>query len=190
MSDPVDSLRSDPVLGGVVEEHGPVSIEPASDPFERLLVSIVRQQVSMDAAAAIRERLFETIDPSPSGVLDADPESMREAGLSEAKTEYVRNAATVWQERDWDRAYFERTSDEAVIDELTTVTGVGPWTGKMFLIFGLGREDVFPVEDLGIRKGMKRIVDDDLSRSEMVDTAERWRPYRSYASEYLWHQID
>lgn len=190
MDDPVESLRSDPALGPLVDEHGPISIDPAPDAFERLLVSIVRQQVSMDAAAAIEERLFEAVQPSPAGILAADIETMREAGLSEAKTEYVRNVARAWRENDWDRTHFAEMSDEAVLDELTAIRGVGTWTGKMFLMFALGRKDVFPVEDLGIRKAMWHVVDEDLSRPEMVETATRWRPFRSYASEYLWRQID
>lgn len=190
MDDPVESLRSDSILGAIVDDHGPISVESAPDPFERLLVSIVRQQVSTEAAAAIEARLFDAVDPSPAAILDAAPESMREAGLSEAKTEYVRNVARAWRENGWDRSFFAGMSDETVVDELTTVRGVGTWTGKMFLIFGLGREDVFPVEDLGIRKAMWQVVDEDLSRKEMVETAKRWRPYRSYASEYLWQQVD
>ena len=190
MSDPIDALRSDPRLGDVVDTHGPISLEPAPDPFERLLVSIVRQQVSMNAAAAIETRLFERVDPTPSAILEAEPESLRDAGLSAAKSEYVKNLANTWTENGWSREFFAAKDDDAVIDELTTVKGVGPWTGKMFLIFGLGREDVFPVEDLGIRNAMWALVDDDLTRAEMVDAAERWRPYRSYASEYLWQTID
>jgi DNA-3-methyladenine glycosylase II len=75
--------------------------------------------------------------------------------------------------------------DEAVVDELTSITGVGTWTARMQLLFSFGRPDVFPVGDLGIRKGMRTLYG-DLSREEMVETAEAWRPYRSYASLYLW----
>ncbi|UWG48409.1 3-methyladenine DNA glycosylase/8-oxoguanine DNAglycosylase [Halanaeroarchaeum sp. HSR-CO] len=190
MSDPIDALRSDPHLGTVVEDHGPISVEPAPDAFERLLSSIVRQQVSMDAAAAIEGRLFDRVDPTPASILEADPDAMREAGLSAAKTEYVRNLADAWLSNGWCRSYFADKTDDAVIDELTTVKGVGVWTGKMFLLFGLGREDIFPVEDLGIRNAMWDLVDEDLTRAEMVETATAWAPYRSYASEYLWRTID
>ncbi|MFW6002967.1 MAG: DNA-3-methyladenine glycosylase family protein [Halanaeroarchaeum sp.] len=190
MNEPIDALRSDPHLGPVVEAHGPISVEPAPDAFERLLVSILRQQVSMDAAAAIEGRLFEQVDPTPSGILEADPTVMREAGLSAAKTEYVRNLADAWISGGWSRSYFAEMNDETVVEELTTVKGVGTWTGKMFLLFGLGREDVFPVEDLGIRNAMWNLVDEDLTRAEMVEVATQWAPYRSYASEYLWRTID
>jgi DNA-3-methyladenine glycosylase II len=77
-----------------------------------------------------------------------------------------------------------------VTAELTEIRGVGPWTAKMFLVFGLGRPDVFPVEDLGIRKGMATLYDDDLTRGEMRERATAWAPYRSYASQYLWQIAD
>ena len=190
MVDPIETLRSDPHLGPIVAEHGPITIEPADEPFERLLVSILRQQVSMDAAAAIEERLFDRVQATPDGIRTADPELMREAGLSAAKVEYAKALAETWTERGWGRSHFTGESDERVIEELTTVRGVGPWTAKMFLLFGLGREDVFAVEDLGIRTAMWQVVDDDLSRTEMMEVASRWRPFRSYASEYLWRSVD
>ena len=186
MSDPHDSLRDDPDLGPLVDEHGELVVEAHDDPFERLVVSIVRQQVSMDAAAAIRERLFDAVDVTPEAIAAVDPAVLRDAGLSTQKTEYVRNVADAFTERGYDREYFGGLSDDAVHDELTTIAGVGPWTADMFLVFALGREDVFPVGDLGIRKGMQALFGEDTTRAEMRDIAERWQPYRSYASLYVW----
>jgi len=188
--DAVESLRTDPALSPVVAEIGAVDLQPAEDPFERLVTALVRQQVSMAAAAAIRERLFEAVEVTPAGVLAADPATLREAGLSEAKVEYARAVAVAWRDRGWSRDYFAGRADAAVVDELTAVRGVGDWTAKMFLMFCLGREDVFPVEDLGIRKGMWALVDEDLTRAEMDDRAAAWRPYRSYASLYLWRAVE
>ncbi|QLH79007.1 DNA-3-methyladenine glycosylase 2 family protein [Halosimplex rubrum] len=189
-ADPIEELAADEVLGPVVDEHGPVSIEPADDLFERLVVSLIRQQVSMDAAAAIRERLFETVEVTPESIVEADHADLHDAGLSEAKADYVESAANAFLTREWGRDAFAGMSDDAVEAELTDIHGVGPWTADMFLMFGLGREDVFPVGDLGIRKGMDRLFDDDMTRAEMTDTAERWRPYRSYASLYLWRAVE
>jgi DNA-3-methyladenine glycosylase II len=186
----LDVLRSDPQLGPVVEEHGPVTLDPADDLFERLVVSLVRQQVSMAAASAIRERLFDRFAVTPAAMLDADPDALADVGLSEAKTEYVKAAARRFQREGYDRTSFEGLSDDAVTAELTEIRGVGPWTAKMFCMFALGREDVFPVEDLGIRKGMRSLHDEELSRAEMVDRGTAWRPYRSYASLYLWRVAD
>ncbi|WP_135662412.1 DNA-3-methyladenine glycosylase family protein [Halorhabdus rudnickae] len=190
MAYPYDYLREDPALAPLVDEHGELTLEPAEDLFERLVVSIVRQQLSMASADAIEERLFERFDVTPTALRDVAVEELREVGLSKRKGQTVRNVATAFVERDYSREAFADWSDEAVMDELTEITGIGPWTSKMFLLFALGREDVFPVEDLGIRKGMQTIFDGDLERSEMVDRAERWRPYRSFASLYLWRVVE
>ena len=184
------TLRADPALTALVDEHGPVAVEPAEDLFERTVVSILRQQLSMDAAAAIRERVFDAVEVTPQGVLAADPDVLRAAGCSAQKVEYLDAAATRFDERGYDRAYFAAMDDDAVIAELTEIPGFGPWTAKMVLIFGLGREDVFPVEDLGIRAAMGEVVDPTLTRAEMVDRATDWAPYRSYASLLLWAAID
>ncbi|WP_132060685.1 DNA-3-methyladenine glycosylase family protein [Halorussus amylolyticus] len=187
--DPNELLREDPDLGPIVEAHGPVTVEPAPDFFERFVVSVLRQQVSMATAAATRERLETAVEMTPEGVLAADEQTLRDAGLSAAKTEYVGNVAEAFVERGYSRAYFAEIPDEEVVAELTTIKGVGEWTANMQLMFALGRPDVFPVGDLGIRKGMERLYG-DLTRGEMVERAERWSPYRSYASRYLWKVED
>jgi len=181
-----EQLRGDPALGAVVETHGPLGLDPAEDMYRRLVVSILRQQVSMASAAATRDRLFDAVEVTPSGVLAADPETLREAGLSRQKTRYVREAARAFREEGYDGAYFEDMDDDAVVDELTSITGVGTWTANMQLMFSLGRPDVFPVGDLGIRKGMRTLFGEDTTREEMVERAREWRPYRSYASLYCW----
>ena len=194
--DAIAFLREDADLGPLVDEFGPLSIEPAPDFFTRFVVSILRQQVSMASAAAMRDRLFDAIgvpaeaDPdrvevTPEAVLAADEAVFRDAGLSRQKIEYVNNVAEAFVERGYSREYFADVPDDEVVAELTTIKGVGAWTAEMQLMFSLGRPDVFPVGDLGIRKGMETLYG-DLTRAEMVETAERWRPYRSYASLYLW----
>ena len=182
----IAELRTDPYLGPLVDEYGPLTIEPAEDFFRRFVVSVLRQQVSMASAAATRERLFEAVEVTPEGILAADPEVLRDAGLSRQKTEYVRNIAEAFLEKGYSLAYFADATDEEVVAELTSITGVGAWTANMQLMFSLGRPDVFPVGDLGIRKGMEALFDAEMTRAEMVETAERWAPYRSYASLYLW----
>lgn len=183
-------LRSDPDLAPLVEAHGPLELEPADDPFRRLVVSLTRQQVSMAAADAIEKRLFDAVEVTPGGLLAADESTLRDAGLSRQKTEYVRAVARAWREREYDRAFFEGMDDDAVTAELTDIHGVGTWTAKMFLLFALGREDVFPVEDLGVRRGMEQVYERELTRAEMRERAEAWRPYRSYASRYLWRAYE
>ncbi|NEU56532.1 DNA-3-methyladenine glycosylase [Halorussus sp. MSC15.2] len=182
----ITALREDELLGPLVAEYGPLTIEPAEDFFQRFVTSVLRQQVSMASAAATRERLFEAVAVTPEGVLAADPQTLRDVGLSRQKTEYVRNIAEAFVEEGYSQAYFADMTDEEVLSELTSIKGVGAWTANMQLMFSLGRPDVFPVGDLGIRKGMEALFDADMTRTEMVKAAERWAPYRSYASLYLW----
>jgi len=184
-TDPNDALRDDPDLGPIVEAHGPLTIEPADDFFWRLVVSVLRQQVSMASAAATRERLEAAVETTPEGILAADEQVLRDAGLSRQKTGYVRNIAAAFRDRGYSKEFFTDMTDEEVRAELTAIKGVGEWTANMQLLFSLGRPDVFPVGDLGIRKGMETLYG-ELTRAEMVERAERWAPYRSYASLYLW----
>ena len=139
----------------------------------------------MASAAATRDRLFEAVEVTPAGILAADDATLRDAGLSRQKTRYVNNVAEAFRDRGYTVDSFAGMDDDAVIDELTSITGVGDWTARMQLLFSLGRPDVFPVGDLGIRKGMRTLYG-DIDREAMVETAERWAPYRSYASLYLW----
>jgi DNA-3-methyladenine glycosylase II len=128
------TLRDDPELGPYVAEYGTLGLDPAEDLFERLVVSLLRQQVSTEAADAIRQRLFDAIEVTPTGVLAADPELLQEAGLSAAKTEYATAVADAFQQEGYDRQYFEPMPNDAVLDELTAIRGIGPWTAKMFLL--------------------------------------------------------
>lgn len=186
----LEQLRADPRLGPLVDEHGELPIGPAEDPFKRLTVSIINQQLSVTSATAIRERVFDRFEITPESILAADPEALRETGLSNAKIEYMKNIAEVHLEKDLGVAYFQSMNNEEVIDELTQIKGVGTWTAKMYLIFCLGREDVFPVEDLGIRRGMVDLFGRDMDRTEMVEASQNWIPYRSYASRYIWRYTE
>ncbi|RLM42607.1 DNA-3-methyladenine glycosylase 2 family protein [Haloarcula sp. Atlit-47R] len=187
MSDsPHEALRADPDIGPLVETHGELTLDPASDLFERLVVSILRQQVSMASAAATRERLFDAVTVTPAGIREADDEVLRDAGLSRQKTRYVNEVADTFLDHGYSLETFADASDEEIREALTAITGVGDWTANMQLLFAFGREDVFPVGDLGIRKGFEAVVGEGYSRAEMREYAERWSPYRSYASLYLW----
>jgi DNA-3-methyladenine glycosylase II len=176
-------------LAPLVERHGELTVDPADDFFARFVTSIVSQQVSTASARAIEDRLFEAVEVTPEGVLRADESVLRDAGLSGQKVRYVRNVAEAFREHGYSQAYFAEMDDVAVVDELTAITGVGQWTAEMQLMFSLGREDVFPVGDLGIRKGMRQLYG-DIDREEMVERSMAWAPYRSYASRYLWRLTD
>jgi DNA-3-methyladenine glycosylase II len=186
---PHDHLRRTD-LAPLVEQHGPVELTVADDPFERTVVSIVNQLISTEAARTIRSRLFERFEVTPSAMLDADEDALREVGLSPQKVEYVKNVARWFEREDVTRDRFEGMTDQAVVAELTDVRGVGDWTAKMFLCFCLGREDVFPVEDLAVRRAMTDVFGDE-TRAAMRERATAWRPYRTYAALYLWsHHVE
>jgi len=189
--DAEEHLRDDEYLGPIVAEVGPVSLDPEENAFQHLIVAVLRQQVSMASAGATRERLFDAVEVTPEGIRDADDEVLRDAGLSRQKTRYVNEIADAFHEHGWTREEFAAMDTEEVRDTLTAITGVGPWTANMFLLLILGRPDVFPVGDLGVRQGLKTLIDHhgedpEMTRGEMVEFAERWQPVRSYASLYLW----
>ncbi|PSP75906.1 DNA-3-methyladenine glycosylase 2 family protein [Halobacteriales archaeon QS_3_64_16] len=185
----VATLRSDPVLASAIDEHGILEVEPAADPFERMVTSIVNQQLSVASAAAIRERLFETAEITPEGILAADEAELRKCGLSASKVSYVKNVAEAFASGELSISDLETRSNEEIIEELTGISGIGNWTAKMALMFVFAREDVFPVEDLGIRNAIEAGYGEH-TRAEMQELSTRWKPYRSLASLYLWRTVD
>jgi DNA-3-methyladenine glycosylase II len=188
VTDAHEFLREDPNIGPLVDQFGELTLTHEYEPFERLVVSIINQQLSVASAEAIRERLFGQYAVTPETMLAAEDAPLSELGLSGQKIEYIRNVA-----REFDDGVivdeFAEMTDEEVLDYMTGIHGIGDWTAKMFAMFVLGREDVFPVEDLGIRRGMELLYG-DLTRAEMRAQAEDWRPYRSVASLYLWHEYE
>ncbi|EMA67638.1 HhH-GPD family protein [Halorubrum aidingense JCM 13560] len=190
------TLREDPTMARLIDRHGPLAIEPADDAFARLCTSIVNQQLSTASASAIHGRMVDALDGTvaPESLLAADEAALRETGLSGTKVEYLRNAAEAFRDddRDLTRAGLADADDGAVVDRLTEIRGVGEWTARMYLIFALGREDVLPLGDLAVRKGIEQVYNDgdDLSRAEMREIGDAWRPYRSYGTRYIWAEYE
>jgi DNA-3-methyladenine glycosylase II len=197
----VEHLRAaDDTLRRIIDERGPLDHEARmrgrpTDPYGALLRSIVGQQLSTKAARSIYTRLTEQFGgraPSPQELLDADPEVVRSAGLSRPKVAYLRSLAehVVSGELELDR--LQDLPDEDVTREVTAVKGLGQWTADMFLIFHLGRPDVLPVGDLGVRRAVERAYGlEALPDAETLERlGERWQPYRSLAALYLWESLD
>ncbi len=184
-------MRDDPVMADLIDAHGRIEFVPADNEFERLSVSIINQQLSTASAAAIRERAFDVVgdDVTPTAVLAADEDALRDAGLSATKVDYLRNAAEAFRNRDLTREGLADLSDEEVVSALTEIKGIGEWSAHMYLIFTLGREDVLPLGDLAVRRGFEELYGAE-SRSEMRDIAAQWRPYRSYGTRYIWEGSD
>jgi DNA-3-methyladenine glycosylase II len=193
MTDAEDVLREDPVMADLLDEHDPYT-EVDWNEFERLCISIINQQLSTASAAAVRERVFTLLDDevTPEAVLAANESELRDAGLSRSKVEYVRNAAEAFLEHDLTREGLADHSDEEVIDRLTEIKGIGEWTARMYLLFVLGRDDILPLGDLAVRKAIQQLYGNgtELSRSEMREIAERWRPHRSTATRYIWAEYE
>lgn len=186
-------LRDDPLMEELIEEHDPYSEADWSE-FERLCISIINQQLSTASAAAVKERVFDLLDEevTPETVLEADEAALRDAGLSGMKVEYIRNAARAFQENDLTREGLADLTDEEVIDRLTEIKGIGEWTAHMFLMFVLEREDVLPLGDLAVRNGIQQIYGngEELTRDDMREIAEQWRPHRSAATRYIWAEYE
>jgi DNA-3-methyladenine glycosylase II len=201
MPDPLEALRrSDPVMRRLIDEHGPLDEEERRrgrplEPYGALVRSIVGQQLSTKAARTIYERLLELFGgrtPSPAELLAADPEDVRAAGLSRPKVSYLRSLAEHVQSGELELARLSELPDEEVSAQLTAVKGLGQWTADMFLIFHLGRPDVLPVGDLGVRRAVERAygLAEIPDAAKLTEIAEPWRPHRSLASLYLWRSLD
>ena len=176
---------------GVLERRG----RRPGDAYGALLRSIVGQQLSTKAARTIYERLTERFGgraPSPRELLEVDPEQLREAGLSRAKVAYLRDLAEHVEDGELDLEHLAELPADEVAEQLTAIKGLGPWTVDMFLIFHLGRPDILPVGDLGIRRAVQLAYElEQLPQpAEMERIAEPWRPWRSLACLYLWRSLD
>src|SRR5277367_1190452 len=199
--------EADPKLGKVIAAAGPftLTMKSSHSPFEALLEAIIYQQLNGRAAATILSRLlgiFGDMHPSPEYFITTPDELFRAAGVSGGKTLALRDlAAKTIDGTVPTLARIRGMSDEDIIDHLTQVRGIGPWTVEMLLIFRLGRPDVLPVSDYGVRKGftltfgripMNKPFSNDLlpKPEEMLRRAEKWRPWRSVASWYLWRACD
>ena len=197
----VAALReADPVMARLVDEHGAVvrrdlTRERPGDAYGALLRSIVGQQLSTKAARTIYGRMTELFDghaPTPRQLLAVDPELIRAAGLSYSKISYLRDLAAHVEEGSLELERLPELSDEEVTAQLTAIKGLGQWTADMFMMFHLGRPDILPVGDLGIRRAaqveyrMRKLP--DAKRLEKV--ARPWRPYRTLACLFLWSSLD
>jgi DNA-3-methyladenine glycosylase II len=191
--------QADPQLGNLIARVGEFTMRPrlTHSLFVTLLRSIVYQQLSGRAAATILGRVVRLSAPrrfpTPHDLLQLPPERLREAGLSAAKTAALRDlAARTLDGTVPSLARIRRMDDEEVIERLTLVRGIGRWTVEMLLLFRLGRPDVFPLADLGVRKGFARVFrKGKLPESgTMLRRGERWRPYRSVATWYLYRALE
>jgi len=188
-------MRRDKRLSAVIRQVGPCTMEHRGDPYRMLLRSVIYQQLAGAAARTIDTRLraaWRGRYPLPAVLLEAPDAQLRAAGLSRQKVKAVRSVAEAFAARDVTNRALRAMDDDAVIAAVTQIHGIGEWTAHMLLMFSLGRPDVLPVGDYGVRKGAMQLYGlRDLPKpKELEALAEPWRPYRSVASWYLWRVVD
>lgn len=176
------------VMAGLIDIHRPPGFAPVEPEkyFDVLVCSIVGQQLSVRAADTIEARLRALVGPlTPEGLLDAREEDLRAVGFSRSKVAYSHGLAEAFLNNTITPHLLTDAPDETVVSTLTAVKGIGPWTAEMFMMFGLGRLDVWSQGDLGLRRSMEHFFGEATPA-----IAERWRPYRSVAAWYLWEHSD
>lgn len=169
---------------------GPVKLRRQRHRFGALCRAILAQQLGGGAAKTIHGRFLELFaparSPDPRTLLAVRQDRLRRSGISRPKVRYLRALAREFLDGSLAGVRLSSLSDEEVIARLTQVPGIGVWTAEMFLIFSLGRLDIFSVRDLALRSGVERVEGREMTPQEIVETAARWSPYRSVASLYLW----
>ena len=184
--------KLDPVLGALIKIQAPVNKVREGPYFGNLTRSIVSQQISVAASASILKRIQDATGLDPHKVFALAPDDLRALGLSRGKAGYIHDLAEHFVK---DAAVFDhldRLSDDEVIAELVAVKGIGVWTAQMFLMFTLGRLDVFAPDDVGLQRAIKLLykLPDVPPKTELSRLADVWRPYRTVASWHLWESLD
>ena len=185
--------KKDRKLTKIIEQTNLVPLELHGDYFRELTESIIGQQLSIKAADTILSRFYKLMKGpiAPRKVLKLKDDDIRKAGISYQKISYIKDLAKKFGDGEIEFHKFEKLTDEKIIEELIAVRGIGRWTAEMFLIFGLGRPDVFSYGDLGLRRAIEKLYKiKDLKEIKAIRISEKWKPYRSVASRYLWKSLN
>ena len=190
--------KVDPVMKKIIKAVGPCTLEPRRDYFVKLCHSIFAQQLSAKVAKVLFTRFcgqFERCRPTPLAVLEflqKDEETIRVAGLSRQKRTYIQDLATHFHQGKVQTRRLAAMDDDAIIEAMLPIKGIGRWTVEMFLIFCLNRPDVFPLDDYGVKKGVQLAysLPELPKKKELLEIGEKWRPWRTVASWYFWRYAD
>ncbi len=190
----VNFLKRDPKLAKIIKQVGPYNVRISRNRYQSLVEAIVTQQLAGSAAKSIIKRfrnLYDSSFPKPVDVINTHHTKLHATGLSRMKVSYIKELSFKIENKEVNLRTISKLNDDEVIDMLTKVKGIGRWTAEMFLIFSLGRQDVLPVGDLGLKKGMQLVYSlnelPDEKRIEKI--AIKWRPYRTVATWYLWKSL-
>jgi len=193
----IEHLSRDKKFARIVTGQDVLKLTKRRDIYLYLCFSILSQQLSTKVASIIRQRFLDlyTGKPSPEQIIATSLETLRSIGLSQAKANYVQNVARFAMEFGMTHRLLAKMKDEEIIEYLTRIKGVGRWTVEMLLMFSLGRQDVFAIDDLGIQQAMIRVYKLDKSdkkkfRDDMLRISAKWSPYRTYACLHLWQHKD
>ena len=189
--------KRDRVMRKLIPQFGEARLQSRGDAFTTLARSIVGHQISVKAAQSVWHRFAALVEgPStrlqPASVLALDAPCMREAGLSARKVEYLKDLARHFDRGTVHVRQWQQMDDEAIIEELVAIRGIGRWTAEMFLIFHLMRPNVLPLDDLGLLKGisLSYFSGEPVSRAEAREVGDAWAPFRSVATWYIWRSLD
>ena len=185
--------KKDKKLGKIIDAYPKDFLFTRSDPFLTLARSIVGQQISVKAAQSVWEKLILKIGKlSPKYIIKSHPNTIKSAGLSRQKVLYLKNLAKAFVNKEIKLHEWYSMSDNEIIDDLTKIKGIGRWTAEMCLIFNLCRPDIFPIDDIGMIKGICKLynLDYPIKKEELIQIGDKWKPYRSVATWYLWRSLD
>ena len=186
-------LSKDKKLKKIISNVGECRIRTISNPFEALVEAIITQQISDSAGKVISfkfKNLFGKKYPTPNDVVKLSVNEIKSVGLSRMKAEYILGISHMVIEKKLDFKIFKKMSNDEIIFELTKIRGIGRWTAEMYLIFALGRKDVFPLGDLGLINGIKKLYDlENPTTEQILKITNNWIPYRTIGTWYIWRGV-
>ena len=186
-------ILNDKILGKIISHYHGEILTVRGDAFYTLARSIIGQQISVKAADTVWQRLeIQLVSVTPKAAIKTSEISLRECGLSAQKVRYLQGLAEYFIENDIHIKDWQILSDEEIFTELTALNGIGRWTAEMFMIFHLARPDILPLADIGLQKAIFRNYNNEqkMTLAEIFELSQRWKPYRSVATWYLWRSLD
>lgn len=189
-------ISVDPIMARLIQQYGDCTLTPHTEYYRELVASIIGQQLSVKAGQTIFRRFLDLFDgqmPLPKQIIATDVEALRGIGCSYAKAGYIKDLAAAIEDGRLDLKHIATLPNEEVIKQLVAVRGIGEWSAHMFMIFSLGRTNILPYHDLGIRNAMTRLYSLESTKpADMLQISLRqgWGPYQSVASWYLWKSLD